>query len=83
MSTTYILYSTLLNKYYVGFTNGNVEMRLKKHLSAHSGYTAKAKDWIVVFIRSFDTSTEASAFERKIKGWKSSAMIAKLIMEGT
>ena len=35
----YILYSKLLDKYYVGSTT-NVMERLKKHLNNHKGFTA-------------------------------------------
>jgi putative endonuclease len=39
----YILYSEILDSYYVGATS-NVEERLKSHLQNHKGYTSKAKD---------------------------------------
>ena len=79
MAYTYILYSATLDRYYVGHTELTPELRLKKHLSDHCGYTGKAKDWQIVFIRAFETKEEAYAFERKIKGWKSRAMIESLI----
>ncbi|MBK8556936.1 MAG: GIY-YIG nuclease family protein [Lewinellaceae bacterium] len=79
MPQTYILYSKLLDKYYIGHTETTAEERLQKHLRNHDGFTAKAKDWSVVFARAFETKSEAAAFERKIKSWKSKAMIQKLI----
>ena len=37
MYTTYILFSEVLNKYYIGFTRGTVKDRLQKHLLNHKG----------------------------------------------
>ena len=79
MPLTYILYSAILDKYYIGHTTMTVEERLTKHLSDHDGYTSKAKDWAIVFTREFPDKKEAGAFERKIKGWKSRKMIENLI----
>ena len=78
MFYVYILHSEILNSFYVG-TSANVEERLKRHLSNHKGYTAKAKDWIVVYTETFETKTEALNREKKIKSWKSKSMIEKLI----
>jgi putative endonuclease len=81
MATTYILYSDILDKYYIGHTDALIQERLKKHLSDHDGFTAKAKDWKVVFTRAFELKKEAHAFERKIKQWKSRKMIEMLITQ--
>ena len=74
----YILFSDTLNKYYIGSTK-NIETRLKKHLENHSGFTAKAKDWKLVYSESFTSKSDALAREQKIKKWKSRTMIQKLI----
>ncbi len=80
MPWTYILHSKSLDKFYIGSTDeSSVEDRLKKHLTNHDGFTSKAKDWEIVFSKQFPTKSEAYAFERKIKGWKSKAAIQKLI----
>lgn len=52
MYYTYVLYSKEIDKYYIGSTQ-DVEERLKKHLSNHSGFTGKVKDWKVVFLEEF------------------------------
>ena len=80
MAITYILYSAYLGKYYIGHTEDTMEARLRRHLSNHSGFTGKAKDWILVFSKIFDTKKEAQAFENQIKGWKSRKAIEKLIL---
>ncbi len=79
MSYTYILYSEALDRYYIGYCTTSVEERLSSHLSNHKGFTAKAKDWIIVYTESFDTKTEAYARERAIKAKKSRSYIEFLI----
>jgi putative endonuclease len=73
----YILFSSSLNRYYIGSTN-DVEERLKKHLSSNKGFTSKAKDWEVKYTESFETRSEALQREMQIKKWKSRIMIEKL-----
>ena len=79
MAYTYILYSAALDKYYIGHTQDTLEDRIRRHLSNHGGFTAKAKDWELVFSKMFDNKKEAHAFERQIKGWKSREAIEKLV----
>ena len=79
MALTYILYSAILDKYYIGHTTDLIEDRLRRHLSNHSGFTANAKDWEVVFVKEFEEKKDAFAYERKIKGWKSRKMIEGLV----
>ena len=80
MFYTYILYSTLKDKFYVGASE-NPNERLKKHNNKNNGFTNQTKDWEILFTKSFDTKSEALYFERKIKNWKSAKMIRKLIEE--
>jgi len=75
----YILYSAHLDKYYVGYTSGTLEERVKKHLTNHSGYTGKAKDWILVYTERFKEKTLAHQRELAIKSKKSRTYIEKLI----
>lgn len=78
MYYTYILYSKDLDKFYVGHTGEDLEERLRKHLSNHDGFTAKAKDWVIVYSENFITKEEAYRREREIKSWKSKSRIQKL-----
>src|SRR5690348_16075806 len=66
----YILYSTRVDRYYVGSTD-NIEKRLGAHLAGNSKYTAIADDWIVVYTETFATRKEASKRELSIKRKKS------------
>jgi putative endonuclease len=79
MFTTYILYSNQLNKFYIGFTSDAIATRIAKHLAMHKGFTAKAKDWIVVHTEKFDTKPEAIHREKQLKAWKSNTRIKELI----
>lgn len=67
MNFAYILYSAQLDSYYVGSTRGVMEERLRYHLGNHKGYTAKVKDWVVVYTQSHGTYKEAVKLERRIK----------------
>jgi putative endonuclease len=78
MYHTYILYSKDLDKFYVGHTGEDLGERLRKHLSNHDGYTAKAKDWSLVYSENLQTKEEAYQREREIKSWKSKSRIIKL-----
>ena len=74
----YILYSKDLDKFYVGHTRESISERLSKHLSNHDGYTAKAKDWVVVYFEEYPSKEFAYRREREIKSWKSKSRIKKL-----
>jgi putative endonuclease len=79
MCTTYILYSSALDSYYIGYTCDAMGSRLSKHLSAHKGFTARAKDWVVVYMQVFALAADARAHEQEIKKWKSKIRIRQLI----
>lgn len=78
MFYTYILYSSLKDKYYIGASE-NLEERLKKHNNKNKGFTNQTNDWKIAFRKKFDTKAEALAFEKQIKAWKSKIKIQKLI----
>ena len=79
MFYVYILFSKIHEIYYVGSTSMVLEERLRRHLSAHKGFTARAKDWEVVYSELFDQKSLAIAREQEIKKWKSKAKIEALI----
>jgi putative endonuclease len=79
MFRVYILFSSSLDRFYVGSCGEDLNGRLRRHLSDHKGFTAKAKDWQIVHVESFQTNAEALKRERQIKNWKSKVLIQKLI----
>ncbi len=78
MFYTYILYSASIDKFYIGASE-NPQERLKKHNAKNNGFTNQSDDWKIVFLKSFDTKTDALAFEKQIKSWKSRLKIQKMI----
>ncbi len=78
MFYTYILYSKSIDRFYIGISE-NPNERLKKHRAKNKGFTNQATDWEIVFQRSFESKSEALAFENQIKSWKSKIKIKKLI----
>ena len=81
--TLYILHSPTLDSYYIGYTSTAIEVRLKKHLVNHKGFTAKAKDWAVVYTKDFDTKKEAMEEERRLKLWKSKLRVREFILRSS
>lgn len=79
MFTTYILYSSILDKYYIGFTGDNIHIRLAQHLSNHKGFTGKSKDWKIVYTEIFNTKPEAMHREKQLKAWKNKLRLEQLI----
>ena len=83
MYTTYILFSQILDSYYIGFTAVDLKKRLDKHLANHRGFTAKAKDWVVVHQEVFPSKQQAMQREKQLKNWKSKIRIRELILRSS
>ena len=82
MYYTYILYSMLRDKYYIGCTSNPTE-RLKKHKAQHAGFTSAASDWTIVHTEAFITKQAALQREKQMKYWKSRKMIESLIQRNS
>ena len=67
MCFVYVLYSHLLNRYYVGMTCENLQERLRRHNTNHKGYTGKANDWDIKYFEEFENKRDALKKEREIK----------------
>ena len=79
--TVYILYAAGIDKYYIGFTKGEIEERFRKHLSNHAGFTSKSKQWKIVYTELFYNKVYAMKREREIKNWKSRKRIEQLLRQ--
>ena len=75
---TYIIFTDLLNRFYIGST-ANIEERILRYNHKSKGFTGNKSDWILVYSESFKTREEAIEREFQIKKWKSRKMIEKLI----
>jgi len=76
----YIIYSKLLNHYYVGYTSEFNE-RLKLHNTGNFGkksFTHKAKDWEIFLMIPCETIEQAVFIESRIKKMKSRKYIENL-----
>ena len=80
MFYTYILFSELTNKFYVGST-GNLEDRINRHNSGRSKATKSGIPWKLVYTENFENRSEAFKREMEIKNWKSHNRIEKLIIK--
>ncbi|GGG79056.1 hypothetical protein GCM10007415_09000 [Parapedobacter pyrenivorans] len=78
MHYLYIIYSTRLDRYYIGACK-DILQRLRRHNSQHRGFTGKADDWHLVYHEAITSKTAAMAREREIKSWKSRRMVENLI----
>jgi putative endonuclease len=77
----YILYSSKLEKYYIGSTS-DLDDRLKKHNHIHKGYTATGQPWVIVYSEEYENKSEALLREKKLKAWKNRERIESLIKKG-
>ena len=76
---TYILYSALRDKYYIGFTGDDLQTRVRKHNTNHKGFTGHVNDWELVYFEEFPYKELAVRRELEIKGWKSRNKIERLV----
>ena len=74
---TYILYSKIKDKFYVGHTN-DLENRLNQHNTRNNLGT---NDWCVVYKEVFNNRSDAMKREKEIKDKKSRKYIEWLIKQ--
>ena len=77
----YILYSTILDKYYIGYTADDISERIRKHNSNHKGFTGKVNDWLLKYTEQFESKELAMKREKEIKSKKSRKYIEQLFIE--
>ena len=73
-----IIYSKIIDKYYIGSCQ-DVRERLQDHLNSRSKYTKQAKDWELKYFERFSSRSEAYQREMQIKKMKSRKYIERLI----
>ncbi|RUA29239.1 MAG: GIY-YIG nuclease family protein [Bacteroidetes bacterium] len=79
MCNFYILFSTLLNKYYYGHTCDEISERIRKHNSNHKGFTGKTDDWKLVYNEEYPNKSDAQNRELQVKNWKNRKRVEALI----
>ena len=78
---TYILYSTIFDRYYVGHCE-DMLARLSRHNGKMVPSTKAYVPWQLMYTESFSTRAEASAREHEIKKKKSRKYVELLIKGG-
>ncbi len=78
MPNCYILYSSKLDKYYVGSTT-DMPRRLEEHNRGKEKFTRTGCPWILVYIEIFTDLLDARRRELQIKKQKSRKYIETLI----
>ncbi len=71
MYYTYILYSEVFDKYYIGFTHDLNGRLIAHNHPKNKGYTKKFQPWKIVHSKSFETKAEAMEYEAYLKSLKS------------
>lgn len=67
MFVTYVLYSIIHNKIYIGFTSDLINRFHSHNQFATKGYTIKFRPWQVVYVDFFDSKHEAMKREKELK----------------
>jgi putative endonuclease len=78
MYFVYILYSSNIDKYYVGQTE-NLERRLSEHNSKRN---LGASDWKIKYVENFENRSDAVKRESEIKAKKRRTYVEWLIAKG-
>lgn len=78
--TTYVLYSELHDKIYVGYTS-DLENRLRSHNElATKGWTIRYRPWKLAYKEEFSTRKEAMKREKELKSSRGRDFIRTKIM---
>jgi len=81
MSLCYILYSPILDRFYIGATNDAIENRISKHNNQYYGtdkFTAQTNDWQEFLTIESTDFKHALRIEKYIKKMKSRVYIYNL-----
>ena len=66
MYTTYILYSSNIDKYYTGQTD-DLDRRMEEHYQGKTPFLATGMPWPFIFSKEFNSRQEAIKLEKFIK----------------
>ena len=78
----YILYSSKIDKFYIGVT-ADLEERIIKHNRKSKGFTNTGRPWIIVYSEPYADKKTAHLRETQLKNWKNRDRIVDLINTGS
>ena len=78
MFYTYILVSEKDGSFYIGHTN-NIERRISDHNKGFSRYTKTKIPWKLLFLKKFESRSEAMYLEKKLKSYKNKIYLLQFI----
>ncbi|WP_300357300.1 GIY-YIG nuclease family protein [Fluviicola sp.] len=67
MFVTYVLYSPVHDKIYIGYTSDLIDRFRSHNQFATKGHTIKFRPWEVIHIEFFDSKSEAMKREKELK----------------
>ena len=74
----YILYSPAKDRYYIGAT-AHLRDRMNRHFHGYSKATSTGRPWIIAYLQSFPSFTEARNYEDYLKKQKRKSAFLPLI----
>ena len=74
----YIIYSSKIDRYYVGITE-NLNLRTERHNLGWGRYTKRGIPWVMVYSEKYHTKANALKRENEIKMHKNRIYIERLI----
>ena len=81
MFTTYVLYSSLYDKIYIGYSS-NVKQRLSAHNDKNNeGWTKRYQPWEIIYREDYSSKAEAMRREKQLKSSRGRAFIRNLVNE--
>lgn len=70
MFVTYILYSTVHDKIYIGYTSDLIDRFHSHNQFGTKGYTIKFRPWRVIHVEFFESKQEAMKREKELKSFR-------------
>ena len=80
MFVTYVLYSTVHNKIYIGYTSDLIDRFHSHNEFATKGYTIKFRPWELIYVEFFDLKLDAIKREKELKSSRGRDFIRNTIL---
>ncbi len=78
---TYVLYSELHNKIYIGYTSDLIARFISHNKLSNKGFTKKFRPWIVIHVEFFSDKSSAMKREKQLKSSRGRVFIKDQILK--